>query len=86
MDSYYPLDLHTADKIVLSTYPTLATRYLDIYVKISDIDIPLKRGQKIKERFSIGDTEYEKITEALKTGVVPKGLTPIWKCNIPSST
>jgi hypothetical protein len=86
IDSYYPLNLHTADKIVLSTYPMLATRCLDIYVKIGDIDVLLKYGQKIKERFGISDAEYEKITEALKTGVVPKGLTLIWKCNIPSST
>jgi hypothetical protein len=77
MDSYYLLDLRTADKIVLSTYPTLAARCLDIYIKIGDIDILLKRSQKIKERFSISDAEYEKITEALKIGVVPKGLTPI---------
>jgi hypothetical protein len=77
MDSYYLLNPRTTDKIVLSTYPTLATYYLDTYIKIGDIDMPLKRSQKIKERFSISDTEYEKITEALKTGVVPKGLTLI---------
>jgi hypothetical protein len=86
MDSYYPLDPRTADKIVLSTYPTLAARCLDTYVKIGDMDVLLKRGQKIKERFGIGDAEYEKITEALETGVVPEGLTPIWKYNVPSGT
>jgi len=44
MDSFYLLDLHTTNKIVLSTYPMLAAYYLDTYVKISNMDVLLKRG------------------------------------------
>ena len=44
IDSFYLLDLYTTNKIVLSTYPMLATCYLDTYVKISDMDVLLKRG------------------------------------------
>jgi len=44
MDLFYLLDLRTADKIVLSTYPMLAAYCLDTYVKIGDMDVLLKRG------------------------------------------
>jgi len=74
IDSFYLLDLRTANKIVLSTYPMLATCCLDTYIKIGDMDVLLKRGQDIKKRFSISDEEYKRIYQAIKSGVIPKGL------------
>jgi hypothetical protein len=86
MDSFHPLDPRTADKIVLSTYPTLSARLLDIFVRIRDMDVPIKRGEYIKQRFGIGDDEYQMIQQAIKTGLVPEGLTPTWRANITPGT